>query len=189
MIEKRQDDFRVLQSRGIQILEDPYSLPEQQLLKGHSLAFRLWHYPALHGWTSWLVYLSSQDEKSESPCSIRKVHWDRTFDSRRMGLPLEGFKHGFSTKPTVTLWQCTISDPNFVSLLEGYGQLSIPLQVETFLALDGEGYGVETFGVHQIKVSWWCSGPDEWRSLITWAENVRSAVQPYLENAEFRVDM
>ena len=189
MFERRQDEFRELERKAKSFLEDPDRLPEQRLLKRYSLRFRIWHYPSFDRQTSLNIYTPRSEQEADAPCIVRKVLWDSPFDSRRLGLPMEGLKYGFSTKPTIALWQITLSDPAFRIKLDRFSRLSLPLLVSDVVGLDGERYGIETFGFHHISVSWWCDGPDEWKPLIRWSEEIRDAIENNQDEAVLEIEV
>jgi hypothetical protein len=178
MIEQRQKEFTELSARAEAYLERPnISLPH------HKLLLRLWHYPSFDRHISWLVYSPlSRYLKSDSPL-VREVVWDRPFDSQRFSDSLKGLKHGFSLEPTLSFRQAEIPPDELMLKLANLKKIVLPVFVDDgSVGLDGESFGVETFGFKSaVRFVWWSEGYEEWKPLVDWAEDMRRFLSVRLE--------
>ena len=155
--------------------------PKVQLAH-HTRLLRLWHYPSFDSWTSVLVYVPvTRYQESESPLVIAAT-WDRPFDATRFNDPMKGLVHGLSTTPTVTFKQASLSSSLLDSELRRLEQIALPVMLDRSIILDGEEFGIETFGMlHAMRLSWRSSEGEAWLPLHEWSEEMRTFVQRNLE--------
>lgn len=171
MAEHRHKEFSELSARAQGYLERlKVHLPH------HNLLLRLWHYPSFGRHISWLVHSPlPQYQKSDSPLVLEAV-WDQLFDSQRFSDPLEGLKHGFSLEPTVFLRQAELRPDELELKLAKLREMLLPVSLDDgSVGLDGESFGVETFGFKaSVRLVWWSEGYREWKSLVDWAADMRT---------------
>ena len=140
----------------------------------HRTLLRLWRYPSFDQWTSWLVYVPvGRYTESDSPIVV-EVIWNRRFDYERFSNPMKGLAHGFSTAPTVTLREAEVPLVTLNSQLLSLQQISAPLLIGRSVVLDGEQFGLETFGnTAAFRLSWWSIAEEAWQPIVCWAEETR----------------
>ena len=179
MAEQRHEEFWELSARAEAYLErSNLSLPHRKLL------LRLWHYPSFGRHISWFVYSPlPRYQKSDSPL-VREVVWDRPFDTQRLSDPLKGLRHGFSVEPTISSRQAEISLGELELKLANLRSIILPVFVDDgSVGIDGEGFGIETFGfTSSIRLAWWSGMPKEWEPIIEWAQDMRRFLSVCLES-------
>jgi hypothetical protein len=178
MIEKRERDFLALSIKARECLERPLrDLPH------HQLKLRLWHYPSFECHSSWLLYCPFlQYRQVENPIVVRVV-WDQPLDGLRFRDPLKGLEHGFSIEPSTSLRQSEIPAKQVNPMLAALVEIGLPLSIDDeSVGLDGESFGVETFGLKQsMCLQWWGEGCVEWKPLVDWARELRFLFEQFLE--------
>ena len=178
MTEQRQKEFSELSARAEECLEHPdVSLPH------HKLLLRLWHYPSFEHHVSWFVYAPlSRYEESDSPL-VLEVVWNRPFDSQRFSDPLKGLQNSFSLEPTISFRRAELPLNELELKLANLRGIVLPIFVDDgSVALDGESFGVETFGFKSsIRLGWWSECYGEWKAIVAWAEDMRRFLSMCLE--------
>jgi hypothetical protein len=178
MAEQRHQEFSGLSARAEGILKGPeVDLPH------HKSLLRLWHYPSFDRYVSWLVYGAlPRYQKSDSPL-VCEVVWDRPFDFQRFSDPLKGLKHGFSPEPTITLKQAEVPPDELELRLTNLREIALPVFIDDgSIGLDGESFGVETFGFKStVRLMWWSDNYERWNSIVDWFEDMRQFLSMCLE--------
>lgn len=180
MIENRQEEFQVLESKAMRLLENPDLLPKDALLKFYKPILRLWIYPSFSPYKVWIF--CEPDFRTIKPDNliIREIIWDRNEDSRRFTNPLEGLKKGFHTEPELLTKSVEIEKQVFDKIFNELKQIPFPAfaNYNKTIGIDGVRYGVETFDTtHRTNISWWSHYPEEWQGLIEWFEKTTNFLQ------------
>lgn len=174
MSERRQNEWVDLESKALELLAYS-SRPEGE--KGPASAvLRLWHYPSFGVYTSWVVYrIAPAGEEIEY--IVEEKVWDRPSDALRMFDPLVGSQHPlkFSVNTTVSTRSTVLLNCKVDQMLEELSSLRFRLFCDDgSFGLDGETFGVETFGSQKTSIEWRCDGPAELQELAKWAQKARS---------------
>lgn len=169
--------FDELRAAAEKQLQDPAGQ-----LPHHSRLLRLWHYPSFDSWTSFLVCVPfARFNQSESPMVVAAT-WNRQFDATRFNDPMKGLAHGLSSTPTISLKQASLSAATLDSTLRLLEQVALPIVLDRSIVLDGEEFGVETFGMlTAVRVRWHSNPGGAWLPLLDWFEETRTFLQHSLE--------
>jgi len=175
--EQREKDFKELESRAVYCLSHPEELePIDRQLRA---IYRLWHYPSLGDYKSWLVFLPLRDSESTELTIARKVTWKREIDSRRFINPSIGLQMGFHTKPSLEILDVFINLKDLNEQLEKLDNIQISVSpISKIIGLNGEMYGFQDLNpLQEISLEWWSNGPREWAGLISWAAEMRDFLE------------
>jgi len=156
--------------------------PHETDLPHHSVLFRLWRYPSFQPYLSWLVYMPRLPyQKTEAPF-VLEISWNRPLDSARFTDPMKGIAMGLSVAPTVNRRQAELLQAALDLRLESLQKIRLPVVIDGSVGLDGEIFGLETFGfMTSIRLEWWSETSDEWTPLVSWAKEVREFLLACLE--------
>jgi hypothetical protein len=96
MIEKREKEWHELEAKAEKLLNNPFLLPKEAILKFYKPILRLWIYPSFESYIVWIF--NEPDFRMIQPKNliIRQIIWDRNADAQRLNNPLEGLKKGLS---------------------------------------------------------------------------------------------
>lgn len=173
MIEKREKQWLELEAKAEKLLENPYLLPKEAILKFYSPVLRLWTYPSFEPYKVWIF--SEPDFRTIRPKNLKiiRAFWDRNEDYRRLSHPLEGLKKGFHSEPEIEVRSIEITKEVFEQIFCELKQIRFPAfsNYRRIMGTDGVQSGIETFDLtHRTTVSWWSVYPEEWEGLIDWFE-------------------
>lgn len=182
MLEKREKEWRKLESEAENLLNNPYLLTENATSKFYKPILRLWIYPSFSPYKVWIF--NEPDFRTVKPNNliIRQIIWDREADYQRLANPLEGLKKGFHINPDFETKSAEIQKENFDEIFENLKRIHFPAFANygKAIGLDGVRYGIETLDFsHRTNISWWSVYPEEWKNLIDWFEKTTN----YLESA------
>ena len=123
MIEKREDEWQELETKAERMLENPWLLPRDAILKFYRPILRLWIYPSFSPYKVWIF--CKPDFRKINPMTfiIREVTWDRNADAQRLNNPLEGLKKGFHTEPEIELKSIEIEKEMFDKIFSELKQI------------------------------------------------------------------
>ena len=142
-------------------------------LPHHRELLRLWRFPSFAEYESWLVYTPvARYANVDSPCVV-KVSWDRPFDYARFHDPMKGLVHGLALEPAIKLRRSEVSEPELQSRLAGLELINLRLLMHKSITLDGEQFGLESFGEPAVRITWQSAVPEPWRPLAEWAGGMR----------------
>jgi hypothetical protein len=178
--EKRDDEWRELDARARWALEHPELAEPREPIRRCAPELRLWHHPTFGVWRSWTIFVPGPREPDACRPLVRRVTWDYPGDRRRLTDPIEGLAYGFfHTRPAISLRDAELPAATLTSLLSAGSLLAIPIAgVEECVGLDGESFGIESYGfLASVRLEWWCDGPKEWRELTGWVARVRSFLE------------
>lgn len=174
MTERRQNEWADLESKALELLA--YCSQPEGYKRPASAVLRLWNYPSFGVYTSWVVYrISPAGEELEY--IVEEKVWDRPSDAQRMFDPLVGSQHPlkFSVSTTISTRSTVLLKSKVVQMLEELSSLRFrPFCDDGSFGLDGETFGVETFGFQKTLIEWRCDGPAELQELARWAQKARS---------------
>jgi hypothetical protein len=100
--------------------------------------------------------------------------------------PLTGLQHakGFSTSPTINSRLSQIGMNEVEDLLDALSKITLePFVSSKLFGVDGETFGIETFGFHASRITWWCTGPLEWAPLTEWSDQMRELLSGCFDTA------
>ena len=163
------------------LLENPDRLPEQKGLSRFHVELRLWHYPSFEPYVAWLLYR----HRTEKSCLLREVVWDKPDEANRMLNPLEGIKRGFIIKPRFRIRDVEIDKEEIDHRLGELQRIEMPVFIEnSAFGLDGESSGIARGnGFLDTRISWWCEGPPEWKTVTSWFYHTKTYLETQLEKA------
>jgi hypothetical protein len=99
--------------------------------------------------------------------NLQRLIWRQSVDARRLSDPLEGVRLGILPEPTLEEHFEPADSAWCTSQLHKLASIRCrPFVPEGSIGLDGEMFGVHI--PHQVDLEWWCSGPSDWRELISW---------------------
>ena len=111
--------------------------------------------------------------KSDSPVEV-EVKWDRPFDAMRFHDPMKGLTHGFSTAPTMSMRQAELLTDQVELRIADLEKIQVPLMIDTTIGVDGEMFGVETFGLAAaVRLTWWSNIPAAWQPIVEWSKEMQ----------------
>jgi hypothetical protein len=180
MIEKREDEWQELETKAERMLENPWLLPRDAILKFYKPILRLWEYPSFSPYKVWVFCKPDFRTINPQTLIIRKVIWDRNADFDRLEKPLEGLKKGFDTIPRFEIKSVEISKGIFDEIFSELKQIQFPAFANygKTIGIDGVRYGIETFDfTHRTNISWWSHYPEEWQNLVEWFEKTTDFLQ------------
>lgn len=180
MIEKREKEWRELESRALSLLENPNLLAKDAVLKFYEPILRLWIYPSFSPYKVWVFGEPDFQTKKAKNLIIREVIWDRNTDFKRLANPLEGLKKGFDAEPNFEIKSVEIQKEAFDKIFSELEQIRFPAFAgyKKTIGIDGIRYGIETFETtHRTNVSWWSVYPEEWQNLVEWFEKITGFLQ------------
>ncbi len=181
MLEKREKEWNELEAKAMKMLENPYLLPKEAILKFYNPVLRLWVYPSFEPYKVWIFsepnFKTIRLENLKIICAV----WDRNEDFLRLDDPLEGLKKGFHTEPKIEVRSIEITKEVFERIFSELKVIRFPAfaNYRKSVGIDGVRYGIETFDfTHRTNISWWSVYPEEWQNLVEWFEKTTA----YLEN-------
>ena len=142
---------------------------------------RLWHYPSFDSWISFLVYVPAPRYEHSVSSQVVEVIWNQPFDAVRFNDPMKGLAHGLSTTPTITIRQAPISPTQLASLTSSLQKITLPMELDRSIVLDGTILGLATFGMPAAMELTWYPNMEAWSVLTDWATEVRSLLTKFLE--------
>lgn len=180
MIEKRQNQWNLLEDKALKMLATLDLLPKEAVLKFYQPILRLWIYPSFEPYRVW--HFCKPDFKTINPKKIRiiKAVWNRNEDSRRLGDPLKGLKEGFELEPRIEVSSIEIEMEFFETIFDELKQIQFPAfaNYRNSIGIDGVRSGIETFDfTHRTTISWWSVYPTEWQKIVDWFEKVRKFLE------------
>ncbi|HEU5366960.1 MAG TPA: hypothetical protein VFU69_00785 [Ktedonobacterales bacterium] len=180
MGENRPEELAELEMRARWALEHPEQLKPREAIEAYRPMLRLWHFPAFFDYTCWAVLKPAQHKMSGLSLVVRKVIWERTTDLRRFADPLEWLKQGHRAPPTIVVRDPRMPADQFTTLLAEVALAPVPAAgIKERWSLDGERFGFENLesGFLQVRLEWWCDGPDEWQAFTRCVARMRAALE------------
>lgn len=172
--EKRQPEFRELETVAKRYLDQPTTIPGAPALDGWSQQLRLWHFPAFLAQRVWAVFQRRRPGDHTPDTMVRQITWERPADADRLLNPLQGLRRGFHKDPTVEVRDRLVDTVEFESRRALLHTISVSAFTPAAVGLDGEFFGIELLGGDTVSVEWWCEGPESWRELAAWSAEVRA---------------
>jgi hypothetical protein len=179
MVENRQEEWQMLESKAMQMLEKPRLLPKDAILKFYEPILRLWIYPSFSPYKVWIFYEPNFRTIALSNLIIREITWDRGKDYERLTNPLTGLKKGFDTEPRFEFKSFEIEKETFDRFFSELKQIEFSAFANyKMIGIDGVTSGIETIGfICNTRISWWSNYPKEWKNLVGWFENTTDFLQ------------
>lgn len=183
MIEHREKEWQELESKAVKLLNNPYLLPKDAILKFYQPILRLWIYPSFSPCKVWIFNEPNFRTIKPKTLIVRQVRWDGNADYERLNNPLEGLKKGFHTEPKLEIESIEITKEVFGKIFSELQQIQFPAfaNYRKSVGIDGIRYGVETFDfTDRMNISWWSVYPEEWQNLVDWFEKTTDYLQTEL---------
>lgn len=174
MIEDREKEWKNLQAKALQVLENPRILPNDLQVKQFDQTLHLWISPTFTPEKHWIFYTPQPQINPQPKPFVRQMIWQKQSDFQRLNNPLIGFQEGFHAEPTFEIKTVEIEKEFLENLHQQLSEIRFPaFATDEILGLDGENFGVEILGFyHQARVSWWSVYPKEWQKLVDWFEKI-----------------
>jgi hypothetical protein len=172
MQENRGKEWQELETKAIQMLENPRFLPKDETSKNFLPTLHLWISPTFTPEKHWVFYKPQRQLNPQPQPFVRQMIWQKQSDFQRLNNPLIGLQEGFHTEPTFETKTVEIEKQMLENLHQQLSEIRFPaFAKDEILGLDGERFGVEILGFyHQARVSWWSVYPKEWQKLVDWFE-------------------
>ncbi|MCI0661176.1 MAG: hypothetical protein L0220_08905 [Acidobacteria bacterium] len=182
--ERRDKDFKELESRAVYCLSHPEEL--EPINRQMRAVYRLWHYPSFGDYKSWLVFLPLRDIENPEFTISREVTWRREIDAQRFTNPSVGLQMGFHTKPSLEVVDVIVNLKDLNEQLEKLDNIEISISpISKIIGLNGEMYGFQDLNpLQEICLEWWSTGPREWAELISWAAGMREFLENHFRKSE-----
>jgi hypothetical protein len=161
------------------MLDNPRFLPKDFATKHFNPILHLWISPTFAPDKHWVFYKPIQHLNPLPKPIIRQIIWQKQNDYERLHKPLTGLKEGFHIEPSLQINSIEIEQKMLQTWLENLSKINFPaFSIDEHLGLDGERFGIETFGFfNSAKITWWSSYPEEWQEIVTWYEKVRKFLE------------
>lgn len=122
----------------------------------------VYHLPSFIDCSAWSLF------RRRHAFNLQTVTWRQSVDARRLSDPSEGLRLGILPVPTLE----ERFEPADSAWCNAQLQELAKIRLSPFLPEGSSGLDGETFGVHipyKADIEWWCSGPEDWRELVSWA--------------------
>ncbi len=129
---------------------------------------RLWKYSSFAEPQSWTLL-----KNVHGAYAVERVLWDRTDDGERMFVAKAGLRHpsGFSETPSISRTTVLIENTELLVLLEDLVNCYFsPFCIESPSVIDGNNFGLETYGAISCRFVWSDDMPEAWLELRKWYE-------------------
>ena len=169
-MENRQQEWERLVCAAMEALQDTqiFELENAKFCK----VLRLWKYPSFGELQSWTLL-----RNLDGVYAVERIMWDRADDGERMFVAKAGLRHpsGCSETPSISRTTALIENTELIVLLEDLESCYFsPFFVESSICIDGNCFGLETFGVINSRFNWTDDLPEGWLELRKWYERVIS---------------
>src|ERR1043165_6290740 len=100
MIEDREKEWQKLSEKAVQMLENPRSLPKDEVNKNFLPTLHLWLSPTFAPEKHWIFYQPRWQLNPQPKPFVRQMIWQQQSDFQRLNNPLIGLQEGFHADPT-----------------------------------------------------------------------------------------
>lgn len=165
--------LKSLEENAKNCLENSESFPALEKFSELETVFRIWRYPSLCIYSSWVLREKNQTFR------VRRLEWDR---NRDLSFP--------QTNPTIYGSETIVSTEDARNIINEFRSLALqPFLITSQFGIDGETVGVETKSSYlNCRLSWWGDAPESWGKLSEWLERTTDYFDSLLPQSTAKIN-
>jgi len=175
MIEKLEKEWKELERKALQMLENPRLLHKDSQVENFSQTLHLWISPTFTPEKHWVFYQPQAQINPPPKPSVQQIIWQRNADFQRV----KNSPEAFHDEPTFEIKTIEIEKENYSKIRSELSKIKLSPFIEVEMnGRDGEICGVETLdSFYSGRIVWWSEYPEEWKELADWYEKVKKFLE------------